>query len=154
MTNFQSRVASEPSDFHKTNFLPQSEPNFIFAESQTDQTHPGLTYLNWLKTYWGFVSELSLIRVWSKLSGRSKQGFDHIKVKIKMPNPSREPSASSKAPKQDLEDMDVPCTFKIKIVHKLGRWVYQRPVTISRSRSRDQTCDRNLQHPPKPHIRT
>ena len=32
-----------------------------------------------------------------------------------MPNPSQEPPASSKAPYQDLKDMDVFCTFKIKI---------------------------------------
>ena len=40
---------------------------------------------------------------------------DHIKIKIKMSNPSQEPSVSSKAPYQDLKDMDVLCTFKIKI---------------------------------------
>ena len=40
---------------------------------------------------------------------------DHIQIKIKMPNPSEEPPASSKAPNQDLKDMDVLCTFKIKI---------------------------------------
>ena len=33
-------------------------------------------------------------------------------------------------------------------------WVYQRPVTISKSRSRCQTPVRNLQHPPKPQMRT
>ena len=32
-----------------------------------------------------------------------------------MPNPSQEPPASSKAPNEDLKDMDVLCTFKIKI---------------------------------------
>ena len=35
-----------------------------------------------------------------------------------------------------------------------GRWVHQRPVTISKSRSRCQTPIRNLQHPKKPQIRT
>ena len=40
---------------------------------------------------------------------------DHIQIKIKMPNFSREPPASSKAPNEDLKDMDVLCTFKIKI---------------------------------------
>merc|ERR1711954_481896 len=40
---------------------------------------------------------------------------DHIKIKIKMPNTSQEPLASSKAPNQDLKDMNVLCTFKIKI---------------------------------------
>ena len=40
---------------------------------------------------------------------------DHIKIKIKILNPSQEPSASSKAPNEDLKDMDDLCTFKIKI---------------------------------------
>ena len=38
---------------------------------------------------------------------------DHIKIKIKMPNPSQELQASSKAPNQDLKDMEVLCSFKI-----------------------------------------
>ena len=40
---------------------------------------------------------------------------DHIQIKIKMPNPSQEPPASSKAPNEDLKDIDVLYTFKIKI---------------------------------------
>ena len=40
---------------------------------------------------------------------------DHIQIKIKMPNPSQEESASSKAPNEDLKDMDAFCTFQIKI---------------------------------------
>ena len=40
---------------------------------------------------------------------------DYIQIKIKMPNPSQEPPASSKAQNEDLKDMDVLCTFKIKI---------------------------------------
>ena len=40
---------------------------------------------------------------------------DQIKIKIKMPNPSQETPASSKAPNEDLTDMDVVFTFKIKI---------------------------------------
>ena len=38
-----------------------------------------------------------------------------IQIKIKMPNLCQEPPVSSKAPNQDLKDMDVLCTFKIKI---------------------------------------
>ena len=49
---------------------------------------------------------------------------DHIQIKIKMPNPSQEPPASSKAPNQDLNDMEVLCTFKTKIDPKLGPSVY------------------------------
>ena len=40
---------------------------------------------------------------------------DHIKIKNKMPNPSQEPPASSKAPNEDLKDMSVLCTYKIMI---------------------------------------
>ena len=40
---------------------------------------------------------------------------DHIQIIIKMPNPSQEPPAASKAPNEDLKDMDVHCTFKIEI---------------------------------------
>ena len=39
----------------------------------------------------------------------------HIQINIKMPNPREEPPASSKSPNEDLKDMDVLCTFKIKI---------------------------------------
>ena len=40
---------------------------------------------------------------------------NHNKIKIQMPNPSQEPPASSKAPNQDLKDMDVLCSFKFKL---------------------------------------
>ena len=40
---------------------------------------------------------------------------DHIQIKINMPNSSQKPPVSSKALNLDLKDMDVFCTFKIKI---------------------------------------
>ena len=40
---------------------------------------------------------------------------EHIKIQIKMPYPSHDPPTSPKVPNQDLKDMDVICTFKIKI---------------------------------------
>ena len=40
---------------------------------------------------------------------------DHIQINIRMPNPSQEPPASSKAPNEDLKDMDVLFTFKINV---------------------------------------
>ena len=43
---------------------------------------------------------------------------DHIQINIRMPNSSQEPPASSKAKNEDLKDMDVLCTFKIKIKSK------------------------------------
>ena len=97
---------------------------------------------------------------------------DHIQIKIKMPNPHQEPQASSKAPNEDLKDMDALCTFKIKIgrqnweyspqLHlenqdrepKFRTWVYQRLVTIAKSGLRYQTLVRNLHRPLKSQIRT
>ena len=40
---------------------------------------------------------------------------DHIEIKIMIPNLSQDPPASSKAPNEDLKDMDVLGTFKIKL---------------------------------------
>ena len=40
---------------------------------------------------------------------------DHVQNKIKMPNPSKKPPAPTKAPNEDLKDMDVLSTFEIKI---------------------------------------
>ena len=40
---------------------------------------------------------------------------DHIQIKIEDVSLSQEPPLSSKAPDQDLKDIDVLCTFKIKI---------------------------------------
>ena len=40
---------------------------------------------------------------------------DQIPIKIKMPNPTQKPSASSNAPSQDLEDIYILFTFKFKI---------------------------------------
>ena len=40
---------------------------------------------------------------------------DYSQMKIKIPNPSQEPPASSKAPNQDLKDMGILCTFEIKM---------------------------------------
>ena len=47
----------------------------------------------------------------------------HIKIKIKVPNPSQEPQASSKAPNEDLKHMDVLCTLKIKIESQNSEYV-------------------------------
>ena len=52
-----------------------------------------------------------------------KQNSDHgysktsvnIQIKIKMPQPCQEHPVFFKAPNQDLKEMDVLCTFKIKI---------------------------------------
>ena len=40
---------------------------------------------------------------------------DHIKIKTKMPNSSQESPTSSIAPKEDLKDINVLCSFKIKM---------------------------------------
>ena len=43
---------------------------------------------------------------------------DPISIKIKMPNPSQDPPAFSRAPNQDIKDMDVLGAFKIKVEGK------------------------------------
>ena len=43
---------------------------------------------------------------------------DHIQIKNKMLSPSPEPPASSKVPNEELKDMGVLCTFKIKVESK------------------------------------
>ena len=43
---------------------------------------------------------------------------DSIQIKIKMPDPSQEPPVPSKATDRDFKDIDVLCTFKIKIESK------------------------------------
>ena len=40
---------------------------------------------------------------------------DHIQIKIKTQKPSQEHPGFSRAPNEDLIDLDVLCTFKIKI---------------------------------------
>ena len=52
------------------------------------------------------------LKIWIMVVSKTS---DHIQIKIKMPNPSQEPPVSSKAPNEDLKDMHVLCTFKIKI---------------------------------------
>ena len=59
-----------------------------------------------------------------------------------MPNPSQEPPASSKAPNEDLKDMDVLCTFKIKIESQNSehrcikdQWPYPNQDEYSKSQS-------------------
>ena len=49
---------------------------------------------------------------------------DKIQIKIKMPNPSQEPPASSKAPNEDLKDIDVLCTSKIPIASQNYEYGY------------------------------
>ena len=51
-------------------------------------------------------------KIWSR--GEPKTS-DHIQINIRIQNSSQEPPASSKAQNRDLKNMDVLCTFKIKI---------------------------------------
>ena len=43
-------------------------------------------------------------KIWNRVEPKTS---DHIQINIRMQNPSQEPPASSKAPFQDLNDMDV-----------------------------------------------
>ena len=67
-----------------------------------------------LRTWMFFAPSKSkyTAKIWTIVISKTS---DHIQIKIQVPNPSQEPPASSKAPIQDLKDMDVLCTFKIKL---------------------------------------
>ena len=67
-----------------------------------------------LRTWIFLVTSKSRKRAKILIMGISKNS-NHIQIKIKMPNPTQEPPASSKAPNEDLKDMDILCSFKIKI---------------------------------------
>ena len=117
--------------------------------------HPGLTYLNWFASYWGFVSELSLIWAWSKLQKRSKQGSWLYPNQYQDAKPQSGTPSVLQSPKSGLKGHG--CSLHLQNQDrepKFGSWVYQRPVTIFKSRSRCQTPVRNLQRPPKPQMRT
>ena len=67
------------------------------------------------KTIW---MTLALSKI--KIHGQNSEHWyiktsDLIQIKIKMPNPSKEPPASSKVPNKDLKDLDILCAYKIKI---------------------------------------
>ena len=49
---------------------------------------------------------------------------------------NQEPPESPEATNENFKDMDVLCSFKIKIEIQIKSWLYQRPVTLSKSRSR------------------
>ena len=75
---------------------------------------PPKSQIRTLRTYMSFAPSKSRQRAKIRNIGVAKTS-DHIKIKIKIPNPSQEPPAPTKAPYQDIKDMDVLCTFKIKI---------------------------------------
>ena len=77
---------------------------------------------------------------------------EYIQIKIKMPNPSQEPPASSKSPNEDLKDMDVLCTFKIKIESQnLGHGYIkdQRPYPDQDKDAKPQSGTSSVIHSPK-----
>ena len=76
---------------------------------------------------------------------------DHIQIDIRMPNPSQEPPASSKAPYQDLKDMDVLYIFKIKIESQNSehgsakdQWLYSNQDQYAKSQSGTFSVLQNL----------
>ena len=80
--------------------------------------------------------------------------IDHIKINIRMQNPGQEPPESSNAPNQDFKDMNVLCTFKIKMESQNLGQGFIKDQSPSQSRSWCQSPVRSLQHPQKPQMRT
>ena len=79
---------------------------------------------------------------------------DHIQINIKMPKPSQKLPASSKAQNKNLKGHGFSLHSQNQNRDKICILVNQRPLIISKSRSRCQNPVRNHQPPPKPKIRT
>merc|ERR1711954_279694 len=80
---------------------------------------------------------------------------DHIKKQYQDAKPQSGTSSILQSPKSGLKGHG--CSLHLRNQDrepKFGIWVYQRPVTISKSISGCQTPFRNLQHPPKSQMRT
>ena len=80
--------------------------------------------------------------------------IDNIQIKIKMPNPNQEPTASSKASNKDLKGVDVLFTFKIKIEGKNSGLGISKTSDHIQIKMSCQAPVRNLQPLPKPQMRT
>ena len=86
------------------NVLPQAQPPNHQALEPDRDPHPIGYYLH--------LQNQDTVKIWIMCMSKTR---DHIKIKIKMSNPSQEPPVTSKALNEDLKDMDVLCTLKIKI---------------------------------------
>merc|ERR1711954_71232 len=75
--------------------------------------HPPKPQMRTQRTWMFFAPSKSRLRAKIGNMGVPKTSYQ-IQINMRMPNPSQEPPAYSKAPDQDLNDMDVLCTFKIK----------------------------------------
>merc|ERR1711954_118684 len=71
---------------------------------------------------------------------------NHIQINIRMPKPSQEPPAFSKAPNQDLKDMDVLCTFKIKIESQNSEYGCDKDQNQDRAKIRNMCVPRTIDH--------
>ena len=92
-----------------------------------------------------------------------RQNLDHGCIKGQWPYPNQDQDAKSQSgtssilqiPKLGVKEHG--CSLHLQNQErepKFRTWVYQRPMTISKSRLRWQTSVRNLQHPPKLQMRT
>ena len=78
-------------------------------------------------------------KIW--IIGVSKEG-EYIQIKIKIQKPSQKHPASFKGPYQNLKDMAVLCTFKIRIESRnldhgciKDQWLYQNQDQDAKSQS-------------------
>ena len=83
---------------------------------------------------------------------------DHIQINICKQNPNQEPPVSSKGLNQDLKDLYLLCTFRIKIEHKTYDVEYIINLWPNPNQDQDnkiyQIPARKLQQPPKSQMRT
>ena len=69
---------------------------------------------------WSLVFDTPMIQIFREDPSKVP---DHIKIKTRKPNPNQEPPATPNSPIQDVKDINVLCTFKIKIASQnLDHW--------------------------------
>ena len=114
LCTFKMKIESQTSD-HWSSKDQWTYPNWDQDAKPQSGTSSVLQSPKWvLRGYWCPLHLHNQDRE-QKFGKWIYQTSDHVQIKIKVPNTSQEPPESSKAPNEDLKNMDFLCTFKIKI---------------------------------------
>ena len=76
--------------------------------------------------------------------------IDYIQIKIEMPNPSQELTASSEAPNGESEDMDVVCSVKSRKRDKIWNMGLSKTIYHIQIKIKPQSGASSIIKSPKP----
>ena len=133
------------------NWLAESWSLILAEPSQTHPAEP--TRPNPPRRHHIFWAELSRYLSWKlaeEIENFRTSVTDHndpLLIMINIPNPSQEPPATSKSPSEDIKDIDVLCTFKIKIEGKNLENGRIRDKFSYSNQGEEAILVRKLQHP-------